>query len=629
MAVPDMVPKITTGNGIRGLAEYLLEGKKGLRSPRGQCIAGTLFGNARSIAAQVVPLRRLRPEAKNPIWHCSLNLPSTEGRKSQDWWETVAGEFLTEMGLNPACAGWVAVLHEDKEHQHIHLAVCRVLPDGRLWDRAHDVRRAIAACQVLEQRHELQVHDRSRPARRNATGAELQLKSKGKIMSREHIQNSVDKILADHPKGLTLTQLQAELARQRIEMRASVTQKGRLQGFSYKFDDVAWPGSKLGTSYSLGLQTRGLRVEAAELAQLARRDAADDRADQAEARAAKTAEIHQRIDKVERMHHAIDSDRDRKRDVEEHEAELEQSSRQSSGLAAALNQAVRRIGPAPQPPRLTPIGRELAKRTPELARFLMDLAAAAMMHGIELARKLMNWLSVMIRRMLGMPPGRTLVEINPPPQIVYRQGAEPPPRGFDKTIPILKAPDVEKAQTFIRQVHAKLTDGEEVKKITGPSTVEEWSDELMKAIHRVNAHRAERPLRRYHERAAAAARVQAIWTEFTTCVREDAGKYDYREVAQFNEPIKALTRQVENFARQPDEHLPTGSEWSGQFTPFDLHGPAFIQEDLARILKILNQVKRCQRRDYYVDDPDDFDNGHDGRHELDDDDSQASQAPRG
>lgn len=119
-----MIAKLTVGNGLRGAITYDLTPKKGEPS-RAEWICGTLGGigaTPRQVSRQGGLLRAQRPEIKNPIWRCSLSLPPADGRRDGAFWKKIVEEFLIEMEI-PLDAGWMAVQHDDQEHDHVHLTV--------------------------------------------------------------------------------------------------------------------------------------------------------------------------------------------------------------------------------------------------------------------------------------------------------------------------------------------------------------------------------------------------------------------------------------------------------------------------------------------------------------------------
>ncbi len=251
-----MVPKITVGAGLRGALEYDQSSKDG--ALRAEWVAGTLVGTPREMAAQAGHFRALRPDCKKPVWRCSISLPPPDGRQTLQKWESIATDFLREMGI-PKTAAWCAIRHFERDHDHIHLTVLRTLPDGSLWNQEHSARRAIKACEKLEQVHNLSTHSRTPAPKDRPSRAEIEISNrKGIPMSREIIQDSVNSILQAHPQGIDFVELQKLLAIKGVDVQPYAP-GGVLKGVSYLYDSFKWPGSKIGREFSAGLPERGVR----------------------------------------------------------------------------------------------------------------------------------------------------------------------------------------------------------------------------------------------------------------------------------------------------------------------------------------------------------------------------------
>ena len=254
-----MVPKITVGAGLRGALEYDQSPKDG--GLRAEWVAGTLIGTPREMAAQAGHFRALRPDCKKPVWRCSISLPPSDGRQTLHKWESIATDFLREMGI-PQNAAWCAIRHFERDHDHIHLTVLRTLPDGSLWNQEHSARRAIKVCEKLEQMHNLNTHSRAPTPKDRPSRAEIEIaQRKGTPMSRELIQDSVNSILQAHTEGIDFADLQKLLVAKGVDIQPYAP-GGVLKGVSYFCDSFKWPGSKIGREYSAGLIERGVRYSA-------------------------------------------------------------------------------------------------------------------------------------------------------------------------------------------------------------------------------------------------------------------------------------------------------------------------------------------------------------------------------
>lgn len=255
-----MVPKISRGQGFRGALNYILdEGRKATGEKRPELLAGNLDGrDARTLAAEFAAVRQLRPDVARPVWHCSLSLPEGE-RLTPDQWRVVVSDYLQEMGFSDKTP-FVAVRHQDTAHDHVHIVTSRVDLSSQVWGGQWDAPRAIAACKTLERRHGLTVTpglseahaEHKAPTSKETRRAERT----GTEAPRVRLQGMIDAALHDRPDLETFA---ARLTAQGVEVRANVARTGRMNGFSFALDGVAFKGSDLGKAYSWqGLQARGL-----------------------------------------------------------------------------------------------------------------------------------------------------------------------------------------------------------------------------------------------------------------------------------------------------------------------------------------------------------------------------------
>ncbi|WP_280395336.1 relaxase/mobilization nuclease domain-containing protein [Nocardia brasiliensis] len=126
-----------------------------MRGPDGRTIIG---------AAGRPLLDPLQPKRDANVWHCSLSLHPTEGQLTDQQWAAIAQDFMDLMGFTTAGSGrsaarWAAIHHgpSARGNDHIHIAASAVREDGTKVDTYNDYNRAQNACQILEQRYDLQV----------------------------------------------------------------------------------------------------------------------------------------------------------------------------------------------------------------------------------------------------------------------------------------------------------------------------------------------------------------------------------------------------------------------------------------------------------------------------------------
>ena len=252
-----MKAKVGRGDGFRGVLDYALGKQK-----RPEVIGGTIAGlNARELAAEFGMVRRLRPDAKRPVWHCSLSLPPGDHLTGERW-DAVVSDFMKEMGfseLNP----YVAIRHRDTDKDHIHIIASRIDLSGGLWHGKWEVRTAIEATQKLEKLHGLTLTAGLEAAtgRKQLKKGEIEMALRtGEQPPKLKLQNIIDEALASGE--LTAVQFAETIEMAGVEVKANLAKTGTFNGFSYEIDGVAFKGSKLGKAYGWGgLRQRGVTYE--------------------------------------------------------------------------------------------------------------------------------------------------------------------------------------------------------------------------------------------------------------------------------------------------------------------------------------------------------------------------------
>jgi hypothetical protein len=250
-----MKAKISRGKGFKGALDYCLDEQKGA-----QVVGGNMSSDsAAELSSEFKLSRTLRPDCKKPVWHCSLSLPQGE-RLSDEKWQEVTNDYMQKMGLDPANHQFVAVRHADTDHDHIHIVASRIGLDSKLWHGQHDVRKAINACQELEQAHGLQLTpglEMNENHRSSLKRGEIEMSLKtGEAPPKLVLQQAIDEALKDKPDTSAFIE---RLEAAGINVKPNIASTGRMNGFSVEYQDVAFKASQLGKSYSWAqLQKRGL-----------------------------------------------------------------------------------------------------------------------------------------------------------------------------------------------------------------------------------------------------------------------------------------------------------------------------------------------------------------------------------
>lgn len=222
-----MIIKISQGKGFRGVLDYLLS------KDRGEIMAGCMTGrDARKLATEFGVSRQLRRDIEKPVFHASLSLPPNE-RLDDETWERVVNEYLAKMGFDAKEHQWVAIKHNDTDHDHVHLVVSRISLSGKVWKDSMSIRRSHDAARALEKEFGLTVvnskSDKFGEPKLKRGEVEKALREKEppvKLIVSEAVKEAV----ADKPdiKAFVL-----RLWERGIKAIPNVASTGRMNGFSF------------------------------------------------------------------------------------------------------------------------------------------------------------------------------------------------------------------------------------------------------------------------------------------------------------------------------------------------------------------------------------------------------------
>ncbi len=244
--------KIKRGTGFRGLLEYLFANKDG--PAPGRLIGGTMASsNPRDLAAEFKASRRLRPDVAKPVWHNALRMPAGED-VSDEIWGQIATRYLKLMGYDISKTQTCLVKHDDEAA--IHIAASRIQLDGSLYLGENENLKSTRIIQQLEHEFNLTITKGPElgpdgkiilPSQRAASKNELEAALRTQtVPPRERLKGMVTEALADHP---SLPEFKRRLEAAGVVVKANIASTGRMNGFSFELEGVAFKGSQLGDQF--------------------------------------------------------------------------------------------------------------------------------------------------------------------------------------------------------------------------------------------------------------------------------------------------------------------------------------------------------------------------------------------
>lgn len=255
--------RIVHGKGFRGVLDYVSG------SPVSRFLGGNMGGSAaKDLAKEFGAIRRVRPDIEKPVWHQSLRLPKGDSLSDEEW-VRFADDYMKRMGFTDQHARtyW---LHDEEDGQHIHIVACRVSIDGKVHDSSHQSMKSTPILTQMEREYGLtltpgpEVDESGKvimPEKRKLKKGEIeQALRTGEEPPRQKLQRLVDEARRGRPSAL---QFAERLEAAGVVVVANLASTGRLNGFSFEIDGVAFKGSQLGKAYAWGQLSKEVVYEQA------------------------------------------------------------------------------------------------------------------------------------------------------------------------------------------------------------------------------------------------------------------------------------------------------------------------------------------------------------------------------
>ena len=206
--------------------------------------------------------KALRPDVAKPVWHNSLRLPKNEALTDAQWSE-IADDYMSRMGFSETHLRCY-VLHDDAAGQHIHIIASRIeLSSGKLYLGKNENLISTRIIQDLEQDYQLTrtkgpkaspAAPSPKPKLKKSRNEMMIEKRTGELCPKGIIQNALNELLDTRQ---SITDFVQQLVAQNIRPIPNIASTGRMNGFSFEYNGIAFKASQLGKGYSWSaLQSR-------------------------------------------------------------------------------------------------------------------------------------------------------------------------------------------------------------------------------------------------------------------------------------------------------------------------------------------------------------------------------------
>ncbi|EHC1902063.1 relaxase/mobilization nuclease domain-containing protein [Escherichia coli] len=215
-------------------------------------IGGNMTGDrAKELIAEFDTASKLRTDIAKPAWHNSLRLPKGEELTNEQW-KLIADDYMDQMGFSDTHLRCY-VLHDDSMGQHIHIIANRVdAVSGKVHLGRHESLVSGRIIQELEIAHGLTqtpaVRVQPKQTKRKLSRNEEMLSQRtGLPCPKKSLQQIIDKCLKDKPNLETFIK---RIREAQVSWTANVSKTGKMNGFSFEYQNIAFKASQLGKMYS-------------------------------------------------------------------------------------------------------------------------------------------------------------------------------------------------------------------------------------------------------------------------------------------------------------------------------------------------------------------------------------------
>ncbi len=171
-------------------------------------------------------------------------------------WKQIADDYMKRMGFSETHLRCY-VLHDDKDGQHIHIVASRIdATSGKLYLGKNENLASTRIIQQLERDYNLTrtkgpkaspVAPSPKPKLKKSRNELMMEKRTGELCPKAIIQNSLNELLGSRQ---SITGFVQKLLAQRIKAIPNIASTGKMNGFSFEYDGIAFKASQLGKGYS-------------------------------------------------------------------------------------------------------------------------------------------------------------------------------------------------------------------------------------------------------------------------------------------------------------------------------------------------------------------------------------------
>lgn len=214
-----MIGKAKSCIGGGALANYVLGENKGYELDR-NLLCGT---TPKEIVEEMKMIQDLNQRAINKTISLVLSPDIKDGKNlSDDELRTMTKDYMNKLGIDTEKQQYIAFVHTEKEHKHIHIIANRVKPNGKLISDNHIGKRAQwIAHEIAKEKGLVSAKERMFENIKNI--------EKGTDSLKTEIYKKHQEVLKQNPQSFQNWIKQMDL--KGLEVKPTINKQGQIQGF--------------------------------------------------------------------------------------------------------------------------------------------------------------------------------------------------------------------------------------------------------------------------------------------------------------------------------------------------------------------------------------------------------------
>lgn len=220
-----MIGKAKSCVGGFSLFNYVVDDEKGIEILRNNLCGETPI----ELFQEMKILQNLNHKATNKLISMVLSPHVNDGENlTKKQLENITKEFLKDLEIDLEKSQFIAFLHTEKRHRHIHILLNRVDENGKLFKDHHIGKKAQWSAHRVAGKNGL---ISAKQIRIDKIKASEDIKSNSKNLRKEIYQKHL-KVMESKP--MTMEKYLAEMLKKNIKFIPTINKQGELQGFRVK-----------------------------------------------------------------------------------------------------------------------------------------------------------------------------------------------------------------------------------------------------------------------------------------------------------------------------------------------------------------------------------------------------------